>query len=92
VLDYIRSLSYNVFINNKGEHEMNTRLIALKRMADNKGLEICLKSPEGEQLAVPVEQAMKYVAIRTFKILADKVEATTVLKKDEYLFHFGNLV
>nr|DAU38692.1 MAG TPA: hypothetical protein [Caudoviricetes sp.] len=71
---------------------MNTRLIALKRMADNKGLEICLKSPEGEQLAVPVEQAMKYVAIRTFKILADKVEATTVLKKDEYLFHFGNLV
>ena len=71
---------------------MNTRLIALKRMADNKGLDLCLKSPEGAELKVPVEQAMKYVAVRTFKILADKIEAITVLKQDEYLFHFGNLL
>ena len=71
---------------------MDIRLIALKRMADNKGIKLCLKSPEGTELPVPVEQAMKHVAVRTFKILADKIEATTVLKQDGYLFHFGNLV
>ena len=71
---------------------MNIRLIALKRFADNKGFLIKLSSRDGLELSVPVEKALKFVAIIEHKIVDGVVECKAALNYEDFMFHFGELI
>ena len=71
---------------------MDIRLIALKRFADNKGFSIKLLSRDGLELSVPIEKALKFVAIVEHKIIDGVLECKAALNYEDFMFHFGELI
>ena len=49
-------------------------------------------SREGLELSVPVENALKFVAIIEHKIIDGAVECKAALNYEDFMFHFGELI